>query len=350
MKRDYLLPLGARQNLSAFGERLVAGPAPDSASLERVLANLDDVPAEAVSRASYEITAAMQLGWSRPKPRKLGRLLGLLGLMPPPSPSERELMAADPRYAWLFLFHSNGRIREAALDALVDPPATPFAFAAIALRLNDWAQPVRAAAVRCAERLFPLTSPELTARTAVDLVDKASSWQRWEQERQALDAVFANPAVAARVAPLFLKGTKGPLATRLRQLLRFPTFDGDLAEFARDAVQPSVRATALKCLIDRKASWPVGHGWKWIDKAYGFRQRIVLTDSRELAVDQDPETLIRQGLTDRSAAVRRVAADALMERRAAIRDADQLIACMAADRSPSIRERADYMIRHPLEV
>jgi hypothetical protein len=46
--------------------------------------------------------------------------------------------------------------------------------------------------------------------------------------------------------------------------------------------------------------------------------------------------------------VRRVAADALIEHRASVRDLDQLIARMTADRSPSIRERADYMIRHPL--
>jgi hypothetical protein len=341
--------LGARQNLSAFGDRLVSGPAPDGASLERVLADLEDLPAEAVSRASCEINAAMRLGWARPARTKPNRLLDLIRRATPP-PSERELMAADPRFAWLFLFHSNGRIREAALDALADPPATPFAFAAIAFRLNDWAEPVRAAAVRCAERLFPLASPELTARTAIDLVDKAFKWQRWGQERQALDAVFANPEVAARVAPLFMTGASGPLATRLRQLLRYPGFDGDLAELARDAVQPSVRATALKCLIDRKASWPIGLGWRWIDKTYGMRERIILTDSRDLAVDQDPGTLIREGLADRSAVVRRVAADALIERRASIRDADQLITRMTADRSPSIRERADYMIRHPLEV
>lgn len=349
MKRDYLLSLSARQSLSAFGDRLVSGPAPDSASLEQVLAHLGDLPAEAVSRASYEINAAMGLGWPRSARTKLNGVLDLLRPAAPP-PSERELMAADPRYAWLFLFHSNGRIRETALDVLADPPATPFAFAAIAFRLNDWAEPVRAAAVRCAERLFPLASPELTARTAIDLVDKAFKWQRWGQERQALDAVFANPEVAARVAPLFMTRASGPLATRLRQLLRYPGFDGDLAGLARGAVQPSVRATALKCLIDRKASWPVGLGWKWIDKAYGVRQRIVLTDSRDLAVDQDPEALIRQGLADRSAVVRRVAADALIERRASIRDVDQLVARMTTDRSPSIRERADYMIRHPLEV
>jgi len=347
MKRDHLLPLGLRQSLSAFGERLVSGPAPDGAILERILTDIEDLPADAVSRAAHEINAGVRLGWVRPAPRKRGVLDLFLGA-PVGPPSERELMTADPRYARLFLFHSDGRIREAALDALVEPPATPFAFAAIALRLNDWAEPVRAAAVRCAERLFPLASPELTARTAIDLVDKAFRWRRWGQERQALDAVFANPAVAAHVAPLFLTGANGPLATRLRQLLRYPGFDRGLAELARDAVQPSVRAAALKCLIERKVHWPVGHGWKWIDKAYGLRRRVVLTESRELATDQDPEALIRQGLVDRSAVVRRVAADALIEHRASVRDLDQLIARMTADRSPSIRERADYMIRHPL--
>ncbi len=259
-------------------------------------------------------------------------------------------MAADPRYAWIFLFHFNGRVREAALDALVDPPATPFAFAAIALRLNDWAQPVRAAAVRCAERLFPRTAPDLSAWTALALVDKAFEWGRWGEERQALDAVFANPEVAARVAPLFLTRANGPLAARLRRLLRYPGFDGDLPNLARAAVQPSVRATALKCLIDRKVSWPVGHEWRWIDKTYGWRQRILLLDSRPLVVDQDVDTLIRQGLADRSAVVRRVAADALVEHRSSVRGVDELIARMAADRSPSVRERADYMVRHPLEV
>lgn len=350
MKREYLLSLETRRRLSALGVRLASGPAPDRAVLDRVLADLEGLPAEAVARVAHEINAEMRLGWFQAPRRKPVGILSLFQPAPPKPPSERQLMAADPRYAWIFLFHANGRVRQAALDALVDPPTTPFAFAAIALRLNDWAQPVRAAAVRCAERLFSKTAPDLSAPAALALVNKAFEWGRWGDERQALDAVFANPEVAARVAPLFLTRANGPLSTQLRRLLRYPGFDGDLPQLARDAVQPSVRATALKCLIDRKVSWPVGHGWRWIDKTYGWRQRVVLLDSRPLVVDQDIETLIRQGLADRSGVVRRVAADALIEHRPSLSGVDELVTRMAADRSPSVRERADYLIRHPLET
>jgi hypothetical protein len=348
MKRDHLLSEDLRQRLSAIGDRLASGAPPEHAILERMIADLALLPDESVSRVWYEINAAMRLGWTRSTPPKFLSLLSRLYQPLPEALSERDLLAGDPLYAWLFLFHSDGRIREAALDRLADPPTTAFFFAAIALRLNDWAEQVRAAAVRCAERVFPLVSPDLAARAALPLIDKAFQWERWSDERQALDAVFANPAVLAQMFPLFMTGSNGPLATRLRQLLRYPGLDRDLPELARGAVQPSVRANALKCLIDRKVSWPIGHDWKWIDKAYNLRQRIVLTDSRPIVPDQAPEVFIRMGLDDRSAVVRRVAADAVIENRTTLSDVDVLVARMAADRSPAIRERADYMIRHPL--
>lgn len=107
MKRDHLLPLGLRQSLSAFGERLVSGPAPDGAILERILTDIEDLPADAVSRAAHEINAGMRLGWVRPALRKRGVLDLFLGA-PVGPPSERELMTADSRYARLFSFIPTG--------------------------------------------------------------------------------------------------------------------------------------------------------------------------------------------------------------------------------------------------
>ena len=62
--------------------------------------------------------------------------------------------AATLNFAWLFLFHPSGYIREAALDSIVTPPTSAFFFAALAWRLNDWAGPVRKAAERCAVRVM----------------------------------------------------------------------------------------------------------------------------------------------------------------------------------------------------
>jgi hypothetical protein len=328
-------PLSAK--LSALGTRI--GKSDDE--LDEVLSGLSALPASLIVRASREIAMTAQLWW---QPRQFISLELLL------AKSELQLMRKNPDYAWLFLFHYSGYVREAALDAINTPPTSPFFFAALAWRLNDWVGPVRQAATRCAERVLHRIRADVAASAAQYLLDRRVTWGRWSDEPKVLDAVFGSKDVMAALAALLQEQTTGPLAACLRNALRYPNIDEHLPYLAANAIQPSVRAVACQCLVAGKASWPVGFGWLWIDKVYGLRRRVPKLETREIQGNSSAAEWIRKGVRDKSAFVRRVAADALIAARAQLPDENSLIARLANDRSPAVRSRADFMLRHPPSV
>lgn len=269
----------------------------------------------------------------------MARLLG-------PGPATPERLDRQRELAPVLVFHRDGFVREAALNLLSAPPSSPFFLAVLAWRLNDWAAPVRLAARRYAERILPAVPAEVVAAAAPFLLDRWRWWGRWaSEEASIIDLALQRQDVAMYLAAWFSNGAKGPLATLLRHALRGPSMDGYLPELASNAVQPAVRAVALKCLIQGRASWPAGFGQQWIDRRYGLRRRITVFAHRDLNIVHAPEPWIRAGLSDRSALVRRVAADALIDRRATFLDLDAAVAALAKDSSRAVRSRADFLIR-----
>jgi hypothetical protein len=302
--------------------------------LQDVLTGFSALPAGLVVDASSELSTAI-----RPQNPSLLEQLS--------TKSERQLLKINPDYAWLLLFHYSGYEREAALEAIEVPPNSPFFFSALAWRLNDWVEPVRQAAVRCAERVLPRISPDVAATAAPYLLDRRFVWGRWTEEPKVLDAVFRRADVMAALAMRMQEQQTGPFASCLRHALRYPEIDEHLPNLAVAAVQPSVRAAAYQCLISGRATWPVGYGWTWVNKIYGLRKRTRTLGSRDIQIASPAVEWIRKGIHDRSVLVRRIAADAMVGARAQIPDADRLIAVLANDRSSTIRSRADYMLRHP---
>jgi len=325
-------PLAAK--LAALGTRL------GDRELEDVLADLSTLPANLIVRANQEIATAARLGWWQTQMGfSLGRLFG--------SSNEQQLLRKRPDYAWLFLFHPNGYVREAALDCINNPPTSPFFFSALAWRLNDWVGPVRQAAERCAERVLHQTVADVAANAALYLLDRRLAWGRWSDEPKVLDSVFGRKDVIAALAMQLQEHSTGPLATCLRNTLRYPNVDEHLLCLAANAVQPSVRAVAYQCLIFGTATWSVGFEWAWIDKVYGLRRRVPKLDRRDIQRTRSVADLIREAVRDKSPFVRRVAADALIAARSKLPDEEALIAHLAKDRSSAIRSRADFMLRHP---
>jgi hypothetical protein len=199
-----------------------------------------------------------------------------------------------------------------------------------------------------AERTFHLVAPRVAADAALYLLDRRLVWGRWNEESKVLDRAFERADVLAALAVTLARQPTGSLAKSLRNALRYPAIDPHLAKLASDAVQPSVRAVAYQCLISGKANWVVGFKWVWIDKVYFARRRVPALETREIRSNQSATDLIREAIRDRSATVRRVAADALIANRSLIPNAGSLIAQLANDESPSVRSRADYMLRHPV--
>ncbi len=307
------------------------------ADLEATLKMLACLKPGYVARADGEIANAAGLYRHPPQPL-LGRLLSL-------RPSDAEQLLRVPGLEYLFLFHRDGRLREAALLKITGGLPSPFLFAAILWRLNDWAEPVRQAAARCANRSFPVTDPSVVARTAAELLVRQVSWSRWRDERAILDQVFGRDDVAAQLAELIAFERTGPQASTLRYALRTSALDRHLERIAHEATQPSVRAVALHALIDGKAEWPSGTAWQWIDKSMGLRRRVTVFDHRPLTVTPARKALIARGVSDRSAAVRRVALAGVIRHLPGTAEARAFAIPLVTDRSLSVRERAEFVLR-----
>jgi hypothetical protein len=307
--------------------------------LDAVLGGIAALPVDLVIPAGREIAQAMRLGsWTQPKHSLFIRLFR--------QPfTEKHLLNINPKYAWIFLFNYDGRVRESALDAIEIPPPSPFLFSALAWRLNDWAFPVRQSAVRCAARVFEKTSTQIAAQSAIHLLPRISSWGRWGNERGCLDETFGRSDVIAAFVNLLSQSPTGPVSTCFRQSLRYPNIDKYLPHLAANAIQPSVRAAAYECLLARKASWPVGFEWEWIDKVYGLRRRVPTFESRLLQSGRAFADLVTDAIYDKSAFVKKVAADFLMGGRSDVPNADTLIAHLAKDKNSAVRARAEFMLR-----
>lgn len=337
--RHPLLSNSIRALLERVGDAIDDERAPKDHDLAEILARLAPLPPASIAQLASEIQQGARL-WAHRKPY----LLGVLQARMTPG----MLMTQQPNAAWLLLFHYDGRVREAALDRLPGPPPSPFFFAAIALRLNDWAAQVRAAAERAARRLFPLTTPDVIAEAGLALLDREFHWARWTGEATTLYEPLGREDVAAPIIEAFKHPAKGPEARRFRYLLRFPRYEAAIPDLVRTAVNPAVRAVALNALLNRRIEWPVGYAIQWTDRVYGEGRRVRKMEGRAFAHDIPQGELIALGLADRSPVVRRLAADAFTAAPDAPADPDALLARMLEDRSPAVRMRADYMVRHGL--
>lgn len=254
------------------------------------------------------------------------------------------LMRQRPEAAWVLLAHRDGHVRELALRVLEAPPTSSSRVIALCLRLNDWVPHVRRVAFEVARRLFKATAPDLIGAAAPYLLRQRFEWRRWAEEAGALDEALARPDVVAMLSRQLMEGRVGPLGRILTYALRLPSIDAHLTDLARDARLATVRAVALKALVQACARWPVGYGWTWIDKTYGLRRRVLILESRPITAPE-PVSLIRQGLADRSALVRRVAADALVARRAEIVDCRVMAGELIQDRDAAVRTRAEFILK-----
>ena len=139
------VPEAVEGALVELGRSLSKGRAPPEL-LDEVMGGLEALPANAVIWAEANVRMLAEL--------YIDRSSIFLDLIRPRR-SALDLLALQPRLGQLFLFHRDGHVRQAALDGFTEPPATAFFLAALVLRLNDWARPVRVAARYCGERLFP---------------------------------------------------------------------------------------------------------------------------------------------------------------------------------------------------
>lgn len=331
-----MFPAEVEQALAAVGQRLESGESVE-AELPAAIAGISALPATTISQAAPAITHTARLYPWRAEPSFLQMLFRH-------RLSDKEQLLKLPTLSYLFLFHYDGRIREAALQRISDGLPSSFLFAAVALRLNDWVEPVRAAAFACAQRCFPLTSPDVIAGAATAILLRHDSWGRWDREREAIETAFARPDVGGRVADVLVRAQTGPASRVLRAALKHEILDLHLERLAAEARQPSVRAVAVQTLADMRASWPAGMEWKWVDKSMGKRILVRRFESREITGLLPRESVVRAAAFDRSALVRKASLDALIRHDLGSDEAHELAARLAIDPSRSVRERAAFIL------
>lgn len=306
--------------------------------LTSYISELRELPVETIVRAAREIRNTGDL-YARPDTK--------IWFWPSlPIRAELAALTEYPQLANLYVFHADGRLREAALKCLDELPDGPFAFAALTYRLNDWVEQVRDAARGCAKRLFPHISANTIAEASFFLFTQTHLWGRWgPRDRQILEAVVYRRDVMQVFGDLLMRRRSGRIGTILRLALSKPGLDDALPRLAHEAALPHVRAIAFETLIFRRAQWQVGHRYEWIDKRYGLRRRLPRLERRPLIHQLDIEELIAEAAQDGSAVVRKVAARGLIDLRQELSpEMIQVGELLSTDKSMTVRSRAEFYL------
>ncbi|MES2443827.1 MAG: hypothetical protein V4574_13430 [Pseudomonadota bacterium] len=320
-------------------EPAIKGRTLETAAVARVLNILDALPPRAVVRADHELPWILGLYTSSVAKGAFWRPWGS------PRANDIAALARVPGLDHLFLFHRDGHVREAALRRIDGGIRSPFFFAAVALRLNDWAVPVRAAAVACADRAFPATDPAVVGAAAMFLLEQRYRWLRWSPaETGPLDRALQRTAVAGALVESLCRAGRGPVGRLLRSALRGPGFDSSLEPLATSARLPDIRGIALQALIERRVRWPSYRQKQWIDKSMGRYREGWAYASRPVEHAMTIEAAVALAARDRSAAVRRLAVIALLTRHRALANFDEVAAILAVDRNAVLRERTAFAL------
>lgn len=331
----FVLTEPLRGTLERLGENLRKGAAPQRL-VQDALSQIGDLPPEIVTRADGAIAWSARLHYPHGTNADWARLRA----------NHTEALLSQPDLALLFVFHRDGHLREAALKRIHGGLPGAFFFAALAYRLNDWAAPVRQAAMACAERTFPKTKADVIAAAGLYLLDREQHWRRWSGEAAVLERAFARPDVNAELAGIICAARDGAMGAVLRNALRRPGMDSHLPRLAADAFLPSVRAVAFRSMIEGRARWPVGRERQWIDKSLGKERRVMAFAERAVERPRPLGALIAQAAADPAANVRKIAAEGMVEHGGALPNLEELMGALAGDRCKGVRERIDFLRRH----
>jgi HEAT repeat associated with sister chromatid cohesion len=306
--------------------------------LKSVVAQIGNQPPASIANADGEIANAAGLSWWQSEQSTLQRIFR-------PQTSESQLLLKTLGLEYLFIFHRNGRLREQALNRIHGPLPSDFIVAAVAWRLNDWASQVRDSAVNCAKRCFDTTNPAVLARFFLSTLYQQASWGRWsDEERELLSRQLRRSDVTSELAQLMLTERNGPLPSALAYVSRFPEIDCHLESLAKNAINPGIRAIALRALIESETRYANGTQWRWIDKSMGQRRKEPRIECRQLTIAANRKELYLLGLEDKSAIVRRVALSGIIKFDRSELGYQTLAREYLADPSPSVRARAEFIV------
>lgn len=251
---------------------------------------------------------------------------------------------------WVDLCSWDGYVRERTLRTLSGPAPNSFFFSLAARRINDWVPGVRSAAREKLPLLARQSNPEHVVDALCAMLPIWVSWGRMEAvDQQVVAELLAIPDVIDALKLRLISMALGPMSVVLSQAARTAVLDGDLADIAKHAVQPAVRATAYRALLTGRVHWVQGRRWQWTDvRSCKGKLQNVLGERPLQEVPPFLETM-EQAASDRSCIVRAVAAEALVREMDALGGvAVSLARRLASDRSPRVAERGRFVLQRLL--
>ncbi len=310
-------------------------------ALDMVAQAFAGLPPEIIARAEQEIRFIADLWSYQPYHNRTNQLEYFKWI-------DREVAKLDgfPALAMLYLFHSDGRLRQAALHRIAPTTLSPFLFAALTARLNDWARPVRQEAAACMARVVTAETLAAIAPAIPFLCLQTKTWARWADERIAYDQIEASPEVAAYMARHLRLSLRGPLPRQCYAMLRHAAFDAHLLGLAHSSATPKVRAIALRALLCQKTSWIIGSREIWVDKTCGISRSEPVWSHRPITVSVDIAALVQLGAHSPAVAQRRVVAYWLLTTDDLYPEA---VAALSQDPYPSIRNAMEFYQRKRAE-
>lgn len=246
---------------------------------------------------------------------------------------------------FLLLFDGNGYNRERALSKIRGRLKSPIEVIALADLANNWVEPVRQAALIAIDRSYPDTDPNALAGSFSFLAQNQKSWKRWSKDAsQRVMSYFHKPEVMELVAKR-LEAGKEPRGSRtLSYALQSENFDPYLERILRGSKDASLRARALTTLLNWQAAWVTDYKWKWIDKSLGKRKRVAAISTRKLSIQPLKKPLLLAALTDKSAQIRKIAAQGVIDHGKELGLPIAEIALqLELDSSENVRRRGEYL-------
>lgn len=248
---------------------------------------------------------------------------------------------------FLLLFDGDGRNRELALAKIQEGLKSPMEVLCLADLANNWVEQVRKAAIRAIERSYPKTEPSIMAASFAFLAENRVFWKRWdEKSSDYVMSFFHHSPVQAELVRRLKTGLEPRSTKALSYALESDSLDEHLESIFANSRDSSVRAKALATMLNREAVWAEGFTWQWTNKALGERKRVRSLGKRKLTVTPSRTELVSTALGDKSARVRCIAAQALIdfgdELKVPVKRAAQRL---VDDRSPRVVRRGEFLLR-----
>jgi hypothetical protein len=249
-----------------------------------------------------------------------------------------------PGLARLYLFHSNGFLREAACEAITSLNGSAFILCALYARANDWVPQVRTAARKALERLLPTADHPTLIAALPTLMFRISEWERLDNKPELIRQLMCRTAVQAAVIDYLMTAQYGPVGRVFRTALANTFLDAKLLELGRGAASPQVRSIALETLLFQRARRRTGYTYEWVDKSFGHKRRVAKVEERRLSKARDAPALLRMMLADHASLMRKHAADYLIQFGREGLSLEE-IRPLAADPNPGVAERVAFYLR-----